>query len=254
MPDKENFQHYQHLAAHSHHHPHHHPHPSQFNFWPHPTPFHAAQAAAAAAAASGISQHNPFAQYYGSNPHHHHHHPFGGGAGPAGSTGAVPSASGMSANPPNPLSTSLSSQKYGPSPFFPSSMAGSTAASGPHPVFGMTSAAVGAMPSNASGSAANKWAPPFHGQLPNNGSIAPSSAFVAFQGSAAATGDANERNALKANGLTSGTTPETLENATKQQQQQQHHQQERKKSAVEVMDIDVVHGDHKKLSSNKSKG
>lgn len=119
-------------------------------------------------------------------------------------------------------------------------------------MFGMSSAAAGAMPPNASGSSGNKWgpAPPFHGQLPNNGSIAPSSAFVAFQGgngSAALTGGSNERNALKANGLTSGTNSETVENVTKQQQ-------ERKKSAVEVMDIDVVHGDHKKLSSNKSKG
>lgn len=227
MPDKENFQHYQHLAAQSHH--------PQFNFWPHPTPFHAAQAAAAtAAAASGMShQHNPFAQYYAANPGHH---PF-----TAATTG--PTASSMSGNP-LASSTSLSAgQKYGHSPFFPA-MSGAAPNAGHlnHPAFGLSPTS-GTIPPNA-GCSSSKWGPtpPFHGQA--NGNMAPSSAFQAFQGqghpSAAAVNETSAQNNNKFNGFTSaGSEPAATMLEGKSQHQ---HQQDRKKSAVEVMDIDVVHG------------
>lgn len=252
MPDKENFQHYQHLAAQSAH---------QFNFWPHPTPFHAAAAqTAAAAAASGMSahQHNPFAQYYATNPGHH---PF---AGPA-TTG--PSASALSGNPLT-SSSSLSAQKYGHSPFFPS-MAGAAPSGGHlnHPSFGLSPTS-GAIPPNAG--CPSKWGPmPTFGQSSNGGGVVPASAFSAFQGNglnaaqaAATVGEANDSSAQKVNkfngfsGASTAVEPLTmLEEKSSQQQQQQ----DRKKSAVEVMDIDVVHArsdecrpeDNKK---SKSKG
>lgn len=242
MPDKENFQHYQHLAAQSHH--------PQFNFWPHPTPFHAAQsaaAAAAAAAASGMShQHNPFAQYYASNPGHH----------PFAAASAGPTASSLSGNPLS-SSSSLAAQKYGHSPFFPS-MAGGAAPNASHlnhPAFGLSPTS-GAIPPNGAG-CSSKWgpAPAYHGQA--NGNMVPSSAFQAFHGNgmppATAASETSETSASKGhkfNGFTSGGTsePATMVGDKSQhhqhqhQQQQQERQQDRKKSAVEVMDIDVVHG------------
>lgn len=225
MPDKENFQHYQHLAAQSHH--------PQFNFWPHPTPFHAAQsAAAAAAAASGMSshQHNPFAQYYASNPGHH---PF------AGTATTAPTA--LSANPMS-SSTSLSAQKYGHSPFFPS-MAGAAPNAGHlnHPAFGLSPTSGAIPPANAGCS--SKWGPtaPYHGQ--HNG--VPSSAFSAFQGNDRPSAETIESSASKVNkfnGFSSGSAaaaePVTM---IREKSPPQHQQQGRKKSAVEVMDIDVVH-------------
>lgn len=241
MPDKENFQHYQHLAAQSHH--------PQFNFWPHPTPFHAAQsaaAAAAAAAASGMShQHNPFAQYYASNPGHH----------PFAAASAGPTASSLSGNPLS-SSSSLAAQKYGHSPFFPS-MAGGAAPNASHlnhPAFGLSPTS-GAIPPNGAG-CSSKWgpAPAYHGQA--NGNMVPSSAFQAFHGNgmppvaASETSETSASKSHKFNGFTSGGTsePGTMVGDKSQHHQHQHHQQQqerqqdRKKSAVEVMDIDVVHG------------
>ena len=235
MPDKENFQHYQHLAA-AHHHP-------QFNFWPHPNPFHAAQsAAAAAAAASGMSshQHNPFAQYYAANPGHH---PFAGGA-----PSSAPSASAIAGNPLSSSAT-LGGQKYGHSPFFPS-MAGAAPNAGHlnHPAFGLSPTS-GAVPPSAGCS--SKWGQStgaFHGQP--TGNAAASSAFSAFQGNGQQANSAvspasgvNDTSAASKGGNNKSVEPV----ADKQQSQSL----DRKNSAVENMDIDVVHNHHNRTEDTR---